>query len=380
MRLRWFPFVAVLALSFPGMAQEGGPAPSPPQQAGQDVGPAGTLPPSPGVDAQRPSAPVVPPVLAGPDPRVDSLRGRLQALEARIAAIRAAMDEDRRQAALGGGPTAEQMMRRLSSLRDLRVRARDVNSDVARLREDLNAIWIRLSDDLRASATAIENWGWVTAPRQDQSALPLDLSLTQVVQSARTRAQDEQRMNEARVRQIGELLADTARPEAERQALLAERASRTARPISPDFVEQQVRSAFDVYDRQRSAYRQIEQLFVSSDRAFIDSERLANQIDSTLADLYVSNAQQNDFRSTVTSYFAMLIGFVIILFFLVCFCDQQIRGKIFGGDSGIQFVTLFALVIAIILFGVMGILEGKELAALLGGLSGYILGRGSKPA
>ncbi len=250
----------------------------PPQQAGQDVGPAGTLPPSPGVDAQRPSAPVVPPVLAGPDPRVDSLRGRLQALEARIAAIRAAMDEDRRQAALGGGPTAEQMMRRLSSLRDLRVRARDVNSDVARLREDLNAIWIRLSDDLRASATAIENWGWVTAPRQDQSALPLDLSLTQVVQSARTRAQDEQRMNEARVRQIGELLADTARPEAERQALLAERASRTARPISPDFVEQQVRSAFDVYDRQRSAYRQIEQLFVSSDRAFIDSERLAQGV------------------------------------------------------------------------------------------------------
>ena len=42
---------------------------------------------------------------------------------------------------------------------------------------------------------------------------------------------------------------------------------------------------------------------------------------------------------------------------------------------GIQFITLFALVIAIILFGITGILEGKELSALLGGLSGYILGR-----
>ena len=54
------------------------------------------------------------------------------------------------------------------------------------------------------------------------------------------------------------------------------------------------------------------------------------------------------------------------------------REAIFTGESGIQFVTLFSLVIAIILFGVLKILEGKELAALLGGLSGYILGRGSR--
>jgi hypothetical protein len=43
--------------------------------------------------------------------------------------------------------------------------------------------------------------------------------------------------------------------------------------------------------------------------------------------------------------------------------------------AGLQFITLFSLIIAIILFGVMNILEGRELAALLGGLSGYILGR-----
>ena len=38
-------------------------------------------------------------------------------------------------------------------------------------------------------------------------------------------------------------------------------------------------------------------------------------------------------------------------------------------------MTLFSLVIAIILFGITEILQAKELSALLGGISGYILGR-----
>jgi presenilin-like A22 family membrane protease len=62
-------------------------------------------------------------------------------------------------------------------------------------------------------------------------------------------------------------------------------------------------------------------------------------------------------------------------FFVVAFRDEHVRQEIFSGQAGIQFVTLFSLVIAIILFGIIDILEGKELAALLGGLSGYILGR-----
>lgn len=56
------------------------------------------------------------------------------------------------------------------------------------------------------------------------------------------------------------------------------------------------------------------------------------------------------------------------------------RREIFRGQAGIQFITLFSVVIAIILFGILGILEGKELAALLGGLSGYILGRVTTPS
>ena len=49
--------------------------------------------------------------------------------------------------------------------------------------------------------------------------------------------------------------------------------------------------------------------------------------------------------------------------------------EIFRNDRGLQFITLFSLVIAITMFGLLNILEGKELSALLGGLSGYILGR-----
>jgi hypothetical protein len=73
--------------------------------------------------------------------------------------------------------------------------------------------------------------------------------------------------------------------------------------------------------------------------------------------------------------FALLVGLVILCFFYIARIDERVRQAIFSGQAGIQFITLFSLVIAIILFGITGILEGKELAALLGGLSGYILGR-----
>lgn len=69
------------------------------------------------------------------------------------------------------------------------------------------------------------------------------------------------------------------------------------------------------------------------------------------------------------------MALVILGFFYIASRDDSIRQAIFSGDSGIQFLTLFSLVIAIILFGITGILEGRELAALLGGISGYILGR-----
>jgi hypothetical protein len=84
---------------------------------------------------------------------------------------------------------------------------------------------------------------------------------------------------------------------------------------------------------------------------------------------------KQEFKTTISGYFTILIGFVILGFFVIAGRDPKVRQEIFSGQAGIQFITLFSLVIAIILFGVTEVLEGKELAALLGGLSGYILGR-----
>lgn len=87
---------------------------------------------------------------------------------------------------------------------------------------------------------------------------------------------------------------------------------------------------------------------------------------------------EQKFRTEVSWVFAALISAVIIGFFVLAFRDEIMRRAIFSGETGIQFLTLFSVVIAIILFGIINILEGKELAALLGGLSGYILGRTSQ--
>ncbi|MGH9945546.1 MAG: hypothetical protein ACRD9R_24595, partial [Pyrinomonadaceae bacterium] len=86
------------------------------------------------------------------------------------------------------------------------------------------------------------------------------------------------------------------------------------------------------------------------------------------------------FKRTMSITFAVLIGLVITGFFILSYVDQTVRRAIFSGQTGIQFLTLFSIVIAIILFGITGILADKELSALLGGLSGYILGRYSSPS
>jgi hypothetical protein len=64
------------------------------------------------------------------------------------------------------------------------------------------------------------------------------------------------------------------------------------------------------------------------------------------------------------------------LFFWIAFSNDEVKKAIFSNEAGIQFITMFSIVIAVILFGIIGILESKELSALLGGLSGYILGKG----
>lgn len=84
-----------------------------------------------------------------------------------------------------------------------------------------------------------------------------------------------------------------------------------------------------------------------------------------------------NFKKQISWSFAFLVGIVIVGFFIIAHRDDQIRKSIFTGDTGLQFITIFSIIIAIILFGITEILGGKEISALIGGISGYILGRTS---
>lgn len=86
-------------------------------------------------------------------------------------------------------------------------------------------------------------------------------------------------------------------------------------------------------------------------------------------------ASRLKWRTVIALMFCIVLVVLIWWFFKIAQADEVVRRAVFSAQAGIQFLTLFCLVISIVLFGVAGILEGKELSALLGGLSGYILGR-----
>jgi hypothetical protein len=115
---------------------------------------------------------------------------------------------------------------------------------------------------------------------------------------------------------------------------------------------------------------------------FAGKQTRKDAIDTEISRRVDLEKPKQEFKKNISAYFAGLIALVILGFFFIASRDEIVRREIFAGQAGIQFITLFSLVIAIILFGITGILEGKELSALLGGLSGYILGRSTtaKPA
>jgi hypothetical protein len=106
-----------------------------------------------------------------------------------------------------------------------------------------------------------------------------------------------------------------------------------------------------------------------------DVRRCETAIDSALAPEY----KNIDFKIKMSIAFSLLIGVMIVSFFLVIGRSSDATiGSLMLSDGGLQFVTIFVLIIAIILFGILSILEGRELAAILSGIAGYILGRGSQ--
>jgi len=88
--------------------------------------------------------------------------------------------------------------------------------------------------------------------------------------------------------------------------------------------------------------------------------------------------REQDFRIWVSLTFSGLIGILMLAFFLIIFKRSDVSlSKILLSSSGLQFITVFILIIAIILFSILNVLGGSELAAILSGISGYILGKSS---
>jgi hypothetical protein len=87
--------------------------------------------------------------------------------------------------------------------------------------------------------------------------------------------------------------------------------------------------------------------------------------------------RDRDFRIRISLTFSGLIAVILFAFFLiVCRRSDVSLSRLLLSSSGLQFITVFVLIIAITLFGILNVLGGSELAAILSGISGYILGRG----
>jgi len=111
----------------------------------------------------------------------------------------------------------------------------------------------------------------------------------------------------------------------------------------------------------------------------LELSQAEKDLDSVQRQILRITTPEQSFKTTISIYSAALIGFVIFGFFFIALWDARVRQSVFAGQAGIQFLALFSIVIAIILFGITGILGGNELAALLGSISGYILGKVSNP-
>lgn len=102
-----------------------------------------------------------------------------------------------------------------------------------------------------------------------------------------------------------------------------------------------------------------------------------SSVGTKVTELNNTSYVSQNFKKQISWSFALLVAIVIIGFFIIAYRDDEIRKTIFSGDAGLQFITIFSIIIAIILFGITEVLGGKEISALIGGISGYILGRSS---
>ena len=100
------------------------------------------------------------------------------------------------------------------------------------------------------------------------------------------------------------------------------------------------------------------------------------EVANLIIDKNTSLSSDKQSNTVVGSFFIFVVVLIIGFFFNAIQRDKNLKTALFSdSDRGLQFITIFLLVSAIVLFGIIGVLLDKELSALLGGLSGYILGR-----
>jgi hypothetical protein len=146
-----------------------------------------------------------------------------------------------------------------------------------------------------------------------------------------------------------------------------------------DLTRQKARAALELityrkYQQELSDFDDTTQREGNANAIVADTLAYLARLDGAISELMTFSRDESWFRLEMGAGFLILVTLLIVCFFIFASRSGSIK-DILSNDRGLQFITLFSLVIAITLFGLLNILESKELAALLGGLSGYILGR-----
>jgi hypothetical protein len=116
----------------------------------------------------------------------------------------------------------------------------------------------------------------------------------------------------------------------------------------------------------------VEQVLDDAQSVAIRSEALGRS-EGQSDEIATLGKEKSDEIATVSKVFAGLVGFIIIGFFLVLL-DTQVRHTVFRSAAGLRYMTLFLVAIALILFGLGGIVPSAAIASILTGLAGFVIG------
>lgn len=130
----------------------------------------------------------------------------------------------------------------------------------------------------------------------------------------------------------------------------------------------------NVISEATSAKNQLKTLKANINTVSSDIESCKEAMDSALK----TEDRKQKFTRTVA-----IAGFsVIFLIIGLFFYTMLARGKAEDvarliGFTGLQFITLFAVIICLVIFGILSMIPGSELASILSAISGFILGKGN---